>query len=183
MSDFLSLLPPNATDFELLLEQAVHRVGNVPVAIRDYWNADTIPENLMPWLGWEWSVDSWETNWTVDIKRSVLSGSFYYQCHKGTRNSVVDAVRSIGGNISIKEWWEYDTPKDVHTFDAVIDTGGGASEDTQWQLITAIDNAKPVRSHYTVSLVTSSEGIINIYGFGRVARFQRLYFEDVNPDD
>lgn len=180
MADVLSLLPPNATEFERALEQATARLGRVPVAIRDYWDADAIPLSLMPWLGWEWSVDSWDPTWDSTTKRNVLRDAFRYHQHKGTRQSVLDAIAALGSNISLKEWWEYSDPKDPHTFDAVIDTGGGSGSGVlQQQLIAAIDNAKPVRSHYTLTVATNGYGEINLYGYGRVARFQRLMFDDV----
>ena len=179
MSDFLSLLPPNATDFERDMEQATSRLGEVPVRIRDYWNADAIPEQLMPWLGWEWSVDSWDSHWSLATKRNLLRNSFHYHSRKGTRKSVESAIRALGSHIAIKEWWQYDPQSTAHTFDAVIDASTGASTGVlQEQLIAAINNAKPVRSHYTITVASASDGAINLYGFGRVARFQRLTFHD-----
>ena len=40
MSD---LLPPNSTPAERALAEAVSRLGDVPVKIREVWDADTIP--------------------------------------------------------------------------------------------------------------------------------------------
>ncbi|WP_252180222.1 phage tail protein I [Endozoicomonas sp. 4G] len=179
MADFCSLLPPNATEFERTLEQATSRVGTVPVEIRNYWNADLIPRNLMPWLGWEWSVDSWDPDWDIKTKRNVLRDAFRYHQYKGTRQSVVDAINDLGSNIDIKEWWQYSNPKTPHTFDAFVDSvSGSGSGEFQYQLIHAIDNAKPVRSHYTLTVATNACGSLNIYGYGRVARFQRLYLQE-----
>lgn len=180
MSDFLSLLPPNATGFERAMEEAAARMAEVPVRVRDYWSADAIPDNLMPWLGWEWSVDSWDPSWDTSTRRNVLRDAFRYHQHKGTRQSVVEAIQSLGSNIAIQEWWEYSTPTEPYTFDAVIDTGSGSSSGVlQYQLIEAIDNASPVRCHYTLSVASNGLGAVNLYGYGRVARFQRWYFEDV----
>jgi len=180
MGDFLSLLPPSATEFERALEQATSRLGAVPVTIRSYWDAGDIPEHLMPWLGWEWSVDNWDPDWHTETKRNVLRDAFRYHQHKGTRQSVVDAIAALGSNIAIKEWWEYSEPATPHTFDAVVDTGTGSGSGVlQYQLIAAIDNAKPVRSHYTLTVATNTAGAINLYGYGRVARFQRICFYDV----
>ena len=183
MSDFLSLLPPNATALEQALEKAVAQAGDVPVNIRDYWNADTVPENLMPWLGWEWSVDNWNPEWNETARRNVLRDAFRYHRHKGTRRSVEDAINSLGRNISMKEWWEYTTSGPVHTFDAVMDTHSGSSSGIlQTHLIAAIDNAKPVRSHYTLKVATRAGGSLNIYGYGRVGRFQRLHLVDTGTE-
>lgn len=179
MADFLSLLPPNASEFERTLEQATARVGQVPVAIRDFWSADTVPEALMPWLGWEWSVDSWDPDWPVETKRAVLRDAFKVHQRKGTVQSVTDAINALGSNIAIREWFDYTPPRTPYTFDVTLDTGSGSGGGVlQQQLIDAIDATMPVRCHYDLSVATNGTGSLNLYGYGRVGRFQRLSMQD-----
>ena len=47
-----SLLPINATQLERDLESSLERASDLPVPIKDVWNADQCPEHLLPWLAW-----------------------------------------------------------------------------------------------------------------------------------
>ena len=73
MSD--SLLPPNATAAEVAIEAAAARVGAVPVPIRDSWNPATCPAALLPWLGWAFSVDDWDPQWSEERQRAVVAAA------------------------------------------------------------------------------------------------------------
>ena len=177
MTDFISLLPCNATEFERTLEYATAIMENASVTIRDYYNSSAIPVNQMPWLAWEWSVDNWNTNWSERIKRNMLKDSFRYHQNKGTLQSVQDIIQNLGSNISIKEWWQSEPMGLPYTFHAIIDSGAGESTGVlQKQLFVAIDQAKPVRSHYTLTVAGRSSGKLNLCGFGRPAYFKRLIF-------
>lgn len=179
MTDFLSLLPCNATEFEKSMEQATAIMENQYVTIRDYWNISSIPVQQMPWLAWEWSVDNWDSNWSEQTKRNMLKDSFFYHRKKGTLQSVQDIIQDLGSNISIKEWWQTDPIGSPYTFHAVVDSGAGESTGVlQKQLFLAIDQSKPVRSHYTLTVAGRSSGLLNLYGFGRPAYFKRLIFND-----
>ena len=177
MPDFASLLPPNASELERIIEQATART--VPVDIKTWWNPEKIPPNLMAWLAWEWSVDSWDSGWNNETKRRVLAKSADYHRKKGTRQSVIEAIRALGSNIALKEWFEYSPPRNPYTFDVVIDAlAGGSSGVLQGQLINAIDQAKPVRSHYTVSVATRADAHLSIHGVVRIGQFIRLSLSD-----
>ena len=65
------LLPPSATKQERALALATSRVSDVPLPIRTLWNPDTCPLELLPWLAWALSVDTWDPNWSESIKRAV----------------------------------------------------------------------------------------------------------------
>lgn len=177
--DVLSLLPPNASEFERALEQATAFMDNMPVPIRQYWHPDTIPVQQAPWLAWEWSVDSWDSQWPEQTKRSVMRDSFRYHRIKGTLRSVEEAIRALGSNIAVREWWQQEPAGTPYTFDAVVDAGAGDSSGVlQEQLINAINQAKPVRCHYELTVSGKSESSLNIYGYARCGRFQRLYLSD-----
>lgn len=90
------LLPHNATEAERALSCAVARVSVVPVPIRSLWDADTCPEDLLPWLAWAVSVDDWSASWSVADKREVIRRSLAIHRIKGTVSSVDSAVRAAG---------------------------------------------------------------------------------------
>ena len=52
-----SLLPHNASPQERAIEAATARLADVPVPLRDLWNPETCPAELLPWLAWAFGVD------------------------------------------------------------------------------------------------------------------------------
>lgn len=99
-----TLLPHNASDFELSLEGATSRISDVPVPIRDVWNVADCPLNLLPWLASSFQVNQWNTDWPEDVKRLVISESVDLHRRKGTPSAIRDFFASIGfGDIEINE--------------------------------------------------------------------------------
>jgi len=54
-----NLLPPNATQAERALSQAIV-ARPLPVDITALWDADRCPAALLPWLAWALSVVEWK---------------------------------------------------------------------------------------------------------------------------
>lgn len=96
MNNTASLLPPNATDKERTLEQITARIDDVPTPIRDLWNPDTCPVELLPWLAWAFSIDEWDNQWPEEDKRESIKNAPMIHRHKGTPDSVRRVLRSAG---------------------------------------------------------------------------------------
>lgn len=148
-----SLLPPNASAGELALEAATARAGSVPTPLSDLWNAQTCPENLLPWLAWALSIDSWKSYWPIEVKRARVATAIEIQRHKGTAKSLRDVIAAFGGAVVLTEWWQQSPPGIPHTFDMVLTLSGQGGQEVTAQyvddVIAEIDRTKPVRSHYT----------------------------------
>lgn len=91
-----SLLPPNATRAETAFAEATGRIDLIGAPIRNLWNADNCPEPFLPWMAWMLSVDQWDRNWPVSIKRQVIRESLSVHRTKGTRASVERALAAMG---------------------------------------------------------------------------------------
>ena len=85
MTDFKTLLPPNATklqrDLEVIFAKRMAVLGSPN---RDVTNPDTCPAHILPWLAWEMSVDVWNENWAEEIRREVIKASLEVHKRKGT---------------------------------------------------------------------------------------------------
>jgi phage tail P2-like protein len=185
MSDHASLLPPNATSTERAVEQATARISDVPAPLRELWNPQTCPVELLPWLAWALSIDNWQSDWPEYIKRSRIATAIEIQRHKGTVKAVKDTVASFGGAVDVVEWWEK-TPKGVpHTFDLTLTLSGNDGETATAQfvndVITEVDKVKPVRSHYTFTQGVALFGSEGTAPYARALVFARLELtEDTN---
>lgn len=146
-----SLLPPNSTAQERVIEAATARVADVPTPLRDLWNPQTCPEPLLPWLAWALSIDSWKSYWSVSIKRARVAAALAIQRRKGTAQSVRTVVASFGGDVALREWWQQAPAGAPHTF-AIAVTGGSAGDASVAQdIVDEVTRTKPVRSHFVLS--------------------------------
>ncbi|MCY7297559.1 phage tail protein I [Alteromonas sp. a30] len=150
-----SLLPPNATAFELAAEGASARIGDVPVPNAELWNPFNCPAHLLPWLAWALSIDEWDSQWPESTQRQFIANSVAVHKNKGTLGAVKRALAALNINTEITEWYESDGPAGTFTVAALIDHQGIDSA-----LINNIDRIvqshKRHSAHYTLSLALNS---------------------------
>ena len=91
-----SLLPHNASPQERAIEAATARLADVPVPLRDLWNPETCPAELLPWLAWAFGVDEWESGWTEAAKRAAIRDSVNIHRHKGTVWAIKRVLANAG---------------------------------------------------------------------------------------
>jgi hypothetical protein len=77
---------------------AALRLGKIDTPFRELWNAQTCPEELLPYLAWGLSVDQWSADWPLYIRRARVASAIEIQRRKGTPKSVVDVINSFGGS-------------------------------------------------------------------------------------
>lgn len=170
-----TLLPPNATDQEIALDLSTSRVGDVPVPIRDLWNPDSCPNNLLPWLAWAFGVDEWDANWSDEAKRNIIRDAVAVQRKKGSVWAIKQVIANAGygdstlleGNSSIK----YDGTK---THNGIYKYG----DSTEWaryrffltrpitnaqaeQIRRILDYTAPARCHLIEMIFTEANNIYN----------------------
>lgn len=154
MSD---LFPPNATPAERALSEAMARVGDVPVLVREVWNADTAPANVLPWLAWAFSVDDWDVNWTDQQKRAVIKKSIISQRIKGTIGAVRQQLSALGVEVEVIEWFSQIPQGDPYTFTMTITTSQTPlDEDGIANIFKIVETNKNLRSHLTETKVVAS---------------------------
>jgi len=144
----LSLLPTNGSELERLAAEALAQIKRVPVPLRDLWNPDTCPVELLPYLAWAFSVDRWSSAWPERAKRDAIKAAYFIHAHKGTIGALRRVVEPLGYLIEVREWWEeapLGTPGTFRLLVGVLDTG--ITEEMYQELTWLIDDAKPVSRH------------------------------------
>ena len=174
----MTLLPRNASELERALEASMARLAGVPVPLRDLWNPDTCPVELLPYLAWALSIDSWSSAWSETVKRARVRHALAIQRRKGTSSSVREVVASFGGVVALREWWQMTPPGEPHTFSLVLnltdDTGAPVDAAFADAVIAEVYRTKPVRSHFTFSqALSATAGIVPVTA-ARPATFARL---------
>lgn len=148
MNNLVPTLPPNTTPLERAIAVACARIVDIPVPIRDLWNPDRCPVDLLPFLAWACSVDRWDDAWPESIKRGSIKAAYYIHKHKGTIAAVRRVVESLGYLIKITEWWQTEPRGRRGTFGlevGVLDSG--ITDDMFIELERLIADAKPLSRH------------------------------------
>ncbi|PKP99609.1 MAG: phage tail protein I [Alphaproteobacteria bacterium HGW-Alphaproteobacteria-13] len=178
MSDLPSILPPNSTALERAAEQAMARIGTFDVDLpRRLWNPWTCPPDMLPWLAWGLSMDSWDANWPIEVRRARVAAAISIQRRKGTAKSVFDVVESFGAALILREWWQMDPPGTPHTFAITVTLGGsfGALPAAYIEdIIAEVTRTKPVRSHFIFSQGIEAAGGIRLAAAARPVLLTRL---------
>jgi phage tail P2-like protein len=144
----VAMLPGNATELERLAAQALAQIERVPIPLRDLWNPDTCPVELLPYLAWAFSVDRWSQAWPESAKRAAIRAAYFIHAHKGTIGALRRVVEPLGYLIEVREWWEevpLGVPGTFRLLIGVLDTG--ITEAMYQELSWLIDDAKPLTRH------------------------------------
>ncbi|NVK42106.1 MAG: phage tail protein I [Oceanospirillaceae bacterium] len=175
-----SLLPPNATDLERDLETVSARISNVPVNVRDIWNADNCPAELLPWLAWSLSIDTWRTYWPEHVKRARIKSAIQVQRKKGTKRSVLEVAQSFGAESSLSEWFEQTPMGPPHSFKILLNVNelGAQTQEYTSDIVQEISRVKPCRSYFEVQQGLTVSGSLALSGAIRVAKFIRIEVDD-----
>lgn len=101
------LLPKSNTQFERNLATACAEAEELPVDIRDIWNSDTCPSELLPWLGEAFNLmgyNGWDLAESDDARRELIKGAIQMHRHKGAVSSLRSVIRRLGlGEVEIIE--------------------------------------------------------------------------------
>jgi len=181
MTDVTTILPPNATNLELNIEQSATRaIEQMPVPIRDIWNPDTCPLHLLPWLAWALDVEQWQSDWPEAVQRSAIKASIDVHNHMGTKASVKQALNALGASITMTEWFEAGGA--AHTFDLtawananLVQVGKPILDQSLYgTLLASINETKPARSHFTFRVgARFTDGIAVVATMGGAALTRR----------
>lgn len=144
----VTLLPDSSTALErAIAEVDAWRMEVVDTdIIRRVHRPDECPEAFLPILAWEYSVDEWDPEWSIAVKREAIKQSYDIHRHKGTAYAVETAITALNYGAKVEEWFEYDGAP--YRFRLTIDlteteTWGGRRGE---QLVRVALRAKNVRS-------------------------------------
>ena len=97
----MGLLPNNSTKQEKDIEATIERMVDVLVLVKEVWDPDKCPADVLPWLAWALSVDSWPADWSIKQKRAIIKNLNKIHKTKGTIGAVKKALESIDYDLSV----------------------------------------------------------------------------------
>ncbi|MCG8632245.1 MAG: phage tail protein I [Desulfobacterales bacterium] len=146
---FLDLLPSSiAGDDKFIaaarvLDNELNAVTDAIGGLLLYADIDNLPEPVLKHLAWQWHVDFWDDDLTIEQKRTVVKQAYPWHRKKGTPAAVEMVLEDVLGGGYVKEWWEYGgEPKHFKVFSNMPPEDAAGHE----HLLLAIDKARNERS-------------------------------------
>lgn len=68
--------------------------------IRDIWDPDACPANLLQYLAWAMGVEYWNDEWSITTKRQWVKSQWLFKSQRGTRSAIEMAVDYFGRDVS-----------------------------------------------------------------------------------
>ena len=100
-----TLLPPTATPLAKALDILEERLFALPVEMISKDPA-VVDVGWLDHLAWEASVDTWDSAWPEEIKRSVIVASAEVHRYKGTPYAIQHALQAFDVDTELLEWFE-----------------------------------------------------------------------------
>ena len=107
-------------------------------------NLDTLPEDVVDSLAWQYHVDFYEMNMPIAKKRNMVREAIYWHRIKGTPAAVEKVVTAVFRSATVQENWEYGGQP--YFFRVTGITEPLTDADTITRLVSAINSAKNERS-------------------------------------
>jgi phage tail P2-like protein len=138
---------------------------------------------LLPWLAWALSVDTWDSEWPESTKRALIANSVQIHKTKGTVSAIERVMNALGVAAELKEWFEFGGQP--HTFrltawanaNLVPDAEAILSPVLYRTLKRSVDNVKPVRSHYDFRVGAQFGGELGIASHATTVSTTRILAE------
>jgi phage tail P2-like protein len=142
-----SLLPPNASPLERRLSSVAADLERAKAPLDALWDAQRIPADMLPWLGWAVGVDHWHRRWSEQAKRDAIGEAIPIRRLRGTVWAVRRALEVLGySDVEILEHARQD---------AEWQAAGGRYIDGTWLLDAAnalggdmVDPPRVVTTHW-----------------------------------
>ncbi|MCW5003537.1 phage tail protein I [Enterobacter roggenkampii] len=168
-TEFVSVLPPNAFAEERALEQAgTEPVRDVPLLIKHVKRVDDCPAHLLPWLAWEYRVDTWNTDWTDEEKRAAIRRAPFIHRHRGTPGAVLRALENAPFETRLVEWFEQVPRGEPYTFlMQALQAGKPVTEQHMQDMKAAVLRTKNLRSWFRMQILGEREGELILAGWMR----------------
>ena len=131
---------------DVTMEALAKRPAEIaPLSI--YPRIDELPEVLLDILAYDFKVDWWDRNYSIEEKRRTLKGSWYVHKHMGTKAAVETAIRAIYPLTTVEEWFEYEGGKPYHFRLRINITSDSGDRERQKRVLERLNFYKNLRSH------------------------------------
>lgn len=130
---------------DVTAEELAKRPGEIG-RLSLYPRIDELPEDMLDILAYDFKVDWWDPEYSLEEKRRIFKESWYVHKHLGTRAAVETALRAIYPKAEVQEWFQYGGKP--YFFRLSIDLTGELSDAARpWRVMERVNFYKSLRSH------------------------------------
>ena len=109
----LDILPANILEDEKVaaaaqaLDREIQEVTKATIEVLHISRIDELPEAVVDLLAWQWHVDFYDQNLSLDKRRALVKNSIRWHMKKGTKAAVEEMVQTVFESGRVTEWFEY----------------------------------------------------------------------------
>jgi len=153
---------PNVAAAAASLDQQLHTVTDLIPGVAILHHIDTLPEQWVDELAWQWHVDFYNPDLPLDQRRELVKNSLPWHRRKGTPSAVEELIATIFGSGQVQEWFEYGgQPGDFK----VLTSDPSATTDKAVEFLAAINSVKNARSWLESIEITTGGDMHLRFGF------------------
>ncbi len=163
--DLLRLLPQfmrddtNAKAFAYAVQSQIVKVSLAIEHAKLYSRIDTLSEEILDELAWQFNVVEYSNEYDISIKRELIKGCMELHYKRGTVDAVEEVVHKIFGDAEVEEWFNYGGSP----YHFKIRTSNTGATDTMIQEITRlVKDTQSVRA-YLEEVVIEIIQSMNLY--------------------
>lgn len=123
---------------------------------------DELPESVLDILAWQFNVDWYESDGSIDEKREAINDALIIKKTQGTPAAVQRVVEIYFGDGRVEEWFDYGG---VPGYFRVVTNNPSATGDQAALLIKAVNSVKNLRSRLESVIIESTEDMNLYFGF------------------
>ena len=97
----------NSQAFVYALQKQLNKVSASIVHAKIYSRIDSLSEELLDELAWQFNVVEYKSEYDISIKRSLIKDAMIIHHRRGTVAAVEEVVTNIYGNATVEEWFDY----------------------------------------------------------------------------
>ena len=159
--DHQTLLPDNATEFELHLEEVLHnkycKIDNSIIA--KLHDPEKCPVEFLPWLAYAERVSNWDDSLPEQQKRQQIISARAVNKLKGTDKGLQDALDALGVKIEIIHWHQMTPPGQRGTMDLKIKVSENFNPDgakmIDQRMVDLIEQTVKIHKRFSIHHVIS----------------------------
>lgn len=147
--------------------QAVNSILNAPALLP---RLEELPERVVDYLAWQFSVDFWDPDAPLQRKRSLVRRSISWHRYKGTLWAVQEVANTMFGPSRVTEWFDWGGAPYLFRVDVDLQDRGIGQDDYN-KAYRAVMATKNTRSHLDrLRIILSNQtktprlGAISLYG-------------------
>lgn len=158
-----SLLPPNSTTLERNLTEIGQDAFDLS-SIRIIKDINLVPQQFLPFIAYQKSVDYWDDSWQDALKRKVIQSSKEQHKIKGTAAAIRRALEPFGYEVNLIEWFQAQPNLTPGTFNLELDLiGKSLDQEVYNEVNRLVSDAKAASRHIgNLTIATNPIGTTKI---------------------